>query len=249
MTTKDLHKPIQPFDDRRDLAVFETQEAALEFSIKQFLAIANQAIAKKGLFTVALSGGSTPKAIYQGLSSEKYRKQLDWSRALLFWGDERCVPKDHPDSNYHMAMNAGFATLPILSSNIFPMPTEGDLVKAAAQYEKQIKENVPNSSFDLMMLGMGEDGHTASLFPFTKALQVSQTLVTPNFVPEKDCWRMTLTYGCINQSQHISIYVLGKNKQEMVKKVLQGLYQPDELPIQRVGTSTHKALWITDSLN
>lgn len=237
---------IKPFDERRDIAIPGNKEQTITFSIDHFLELAASAIKEKGVFTVALSGGSTPKAIYQGLSTQENRSRVNWEKVLLFWSDERCVPKNHPDSNYKMAMDAGLNTLGIPNQNIFPMPSEGDLDKGAEEYEKIIIRKVPTRSFDLVMLGMGDDAHTASLFPKTHALHPTARLVVPNFIPHMDVWRMTLTFDCINTGRHPVVYVLGQNKAHIVGEVFTKPYDPDIMPVQRVGTETHKALWILD---
>lgn len=219
----------------------------IAFCAEQWIAIAQEAISKNNIFTVALSGGSTPKAIYEKLSSPEYNKRISWDKVLLFWSDERCVPPDDPDSNFHMAINAGFAKLPIPPANIFRMPADSnDIERGAKQYEDLILDVVPKAEFDLVMLGMGEDGHTASLFPKTHGLHSADRLVIANYIPQKNTWRMTLTFKCINAARHIDIYIIGKNKAAMVKHVLTSPYQPDEIPIQRVGTPASKALWIVD---
>lgn len=238
------------FDDRRDITIPGNAQKTTRFCAEQFLKIGNAAIQKNGVFNVALSGGSTPKAIFQLLASPEYRSEIDWKNVVLFWSDERNVTEDDPQSNYKMAMDAGFASLPIIQENIHRMPAEGEAIaieEAAKEYEELILKLVPNGSFDLIMLGMGEDGHTASLFPKTHGLHSEQRLVIANFIPQMNSWRMTLTYECINQAQNISIYVLGKNKADMVKRVLSTPSEPDELPIQKIGTRKHKALWILDT--
>ena len=242
-----MNKLIQSFDERRDLCIPGGHAAAIAMSVDHFLAAASTAIAQKGLFAVALSGGSTPKEIYTQLASEENRNKVDWSRFLVFWSDERNVPPDHPDSNYRMAMEAGFAALPIPHDQIFRMKGEGDIEQHSIEYEALIQKHVPKQTFDLIMLGMGEDGHTASLFPETHALQTLNRLAVANFLPKKNVWRMTLTYDCINAAEHIAIYVLGKNKAPMVREVLTGPYEPDKLPIQKIGTPAHHALWIMDA--
>lgn len=243
-----MNKIITSFDERRNIIIPGNQEETIAFSISHFLELAQSAIKQKGVFTAALSGGSTPKAIFQGISKPENRKKVDWRKVLLFWSDERCVPKTDPESNYKMAMDAGLNNVGIPAENIFPMPSEGDLEKCAQEYEQWINKKVPQRSFDLVMLGMGEDGHTASLFPKTHGLHPTPRLVIPNFIPEKDVWRMTLTFDCINAGQHPTVYVLGKAKAQRVKEVLTGPYQPDLLPVQRVGTAARPALWILDDL-
>lgn len=241
-------KEIRSYDDRRNIVIPGDAAKTITFCAEQWIAIAQDAISTNNIFSVALSGGSTPKAIYEKLSSPEYNKRLDWNKILLFWSDERCVPPDVPDSNFNMAMHAGFSSLPIPPANIFRMPADvNDIEKGAKQYEDLILDKVPKAEFDLVMLGMGEDGHTASLFPKTHGLHSADRLVVANYIPQKDTWRMTMTFKCINAARHIDVYVLGKNKADMVKHVLTSPYQPNDLPIQRVGTPGSKAFWIMDT--
>lgn len=237
---------IQSYDERRDLFIGSDAEAAIGFAVEQFIQIAQESIQSRGSFAVALSGGSTPKAIYQALVLPENSAKVDWKHVLIFWSDERDVPKDHPDSNYHMAMIAGLATLPVPPENIFPMPADGDIEANSKTYEKLFITKVPGKQFDLVMLGMGDDGHTASLFPKTHGLHPNERLVIANYVPQKHTWRMSLTFDCINAAHHISVYVLGNSKAAMLKTVMTASYDPDTYPIQRVGTAEHKALFILD---
>lgn len=242
---KDL---IQVYDDRRDIIVPGDPKQTLTFCADQFVTLSEDAIGERGAFFVALSGGNTPKALYQMLSNQDYRKKVDWSKVHLFWSDERCVPSDSPESNYHMAMEAGLASLPIPKNHIHRMHADDpDTEEAASDYEALIEKVVPDSTFDLIMLGMGEDGHTASLFPKTHGLHSQKRLVVANYIPSKEIWRVTFTFNLINTARHIDIYVIGKSKAAMLKTVLTSPYNPDELPIQKVGTRQQKALWITDS--
>ncbi len=238
---------IQSYDKRRDIIIPGNKASALNFSVEQFISIANLAIREQGYFAVALSGGSTPKEIFKDLTSSLNRERIDWSKVLVFWGDERSVPPTDPESNYKMAMEAGFSSLNIPEANIFRMKTERDFEENALEYEQLILQKIPSQKFDLIMLGMGEDGHTASLFPKTHGLHAEHRLVIANFVPQKNCWRISVTYECINQSKNIAIYVLGKSKAPMVKTVLTASYDPDNLPIQKVGTPSNHALWILDN--
>lgn len=237
---------IQSFDDRRDIIIPGDAQATLAFCANQFAALASEAIATRKMFNVALSGGSTPKALYELLASPACRNQIDWKAIQLFWSDERSVPPDDPESNYAMAMKA-LTSLPIPKENIFRMEAESkDIDEAAVRYEATIEKHVPQGIFDLIMLGMGEDGHTASLFPKTHGLHASGRQVIANFIPQKQTWRMTFTYQLINSARHIDIYVIGKSKATMLKEVLTSQFNPDVLPIQNIGTRTHKALWIVD---
>ncbi len=234
-------------DERRDMITLDGVKEAIVFAAEHFIKAAKDAIAARNVFTVALSGGSTPKAIFELIASPLFRDRVDWQRVKLFWSDERSTPPDHPESNYHMAMKAGFSTLPIPSENIFRMQAENpDIEKAAEEYEALIIKHIPNQEFDYIMLGMGDDGHTASLFPKTHGLHSEGRLVIANFIPQKHTWRMTLTFNCINKAHAIVIYVMGASKEAMLRHVFNSYYDPDTLPIQRVGTPAHKALWITD---
>lgn len=243
----DIDKKIKFFDERRDLVIPGDKAATILFSTEHFIQVVKEGQQARGMASVALAGGTTPKAIFEMLSSPKYRDRVDWKKLLIFWSDERCVPPNHPDSNYKMAMDAGFASLPIPKENIFRMPADAsDLDAAAMEYENAIIDNIPNGAFDLIMLGMGDDGHTASLFPKTHGLHADTHLVIANFLDQKNIWRMSFTYSCINAAHHIAIYVMGKSKDAMIKLVLEGPYEPDLFPVQRVGTPNHKALWIID---
>lgn len=233
---------IFSFNERADIARGPTKQSTIDFAVKQFLEVATKAILERGAFHVALSGGSTPKAIFEKFTPE----MLDWSKVHLYWSDERAVPPTDDDSNYKMAMDAGFSGLPIPSQQIHRMIGEGDLVVEAKNYQTLLKTNLPDGRFDLVMLGMGDDGHTASLFPETHALTDTAEWVAANYVPQKSFWRLTLTYPAINRSRSIVVYVLGKSKAEIVKEVLTGPYLPLKYPIQGVGTMTRKPLWILD---
>ena len=238
---------IQNFDERRDIVIPGNKEATIRFSVEHFICLANEAIEKNNLFSVALSGGSTPASIYRLLSQPEHRDKVDWSKILIFWSDERAVPPDDKDSNYRMSMESGFDSIPLNSNQIFRMKAEANIEENALEYEKLIQSVIPGGIFDFVMLGMGEDGHTASLFPQTHGLHTGNRLVVANYIPEKNCWRMTLTFKCINAANHAVIYVLGKGKASMVEKALSEPYSPDSIPIQRVGTQEKKALWVLDS--
>lgn len=238
---------LESFDKRRDIIIPGNAEETISFCVHQFLQLAKEAIDHHGFFAVALSGGHTPHAIFKQLSQPSYHNALDWSKVLCFWSDERSVPVHHAENNYSNAMQAGLFALPLLSENIFRMQAENNIEGNADAYEQLIREKIPSLQFDLMMLGMGEDGHTASLFPRTHGLHTKDRLVIANYIPQKHTWRMSLTYECIHMSKVICIYAMGANKAPMVAKVLLGPYDPDNLPVQRIGTFSHKAIWILDS--
>ena len=236
---------LKPWDDRRDIAVPGDAKATYEFCLEHFLKAYNAAVEEKGSFFVALSGGSTPKNIFKLLTSPAHVEKVDWTKVHLFWSDERSVPPEDPDSNYKMAMDAGFSSLPIPPEQIHRMVAEKEIEKGAMQYEELLKKTLQGKGLDYLMLGMGDDGHTASLFPGTKALGETQKLVVANHVPQKKTDRMTFTFTCINQAKEIVIYVVGKNKQEKVQEILS--LEDNVYPVQHVGTKEHKALWILDT--
>lgn len=236
---------IYPFDDRRKIALPGHHEETLQFAVNHFIECAQNAIETHGRFFVALSGGSTPKELFRRLSQPMYRDAIDWSQVHIFWSDERCVPPDHPDSNYKMAMENGISTLPIPKNQIYRLIGEEKPEQHAKEYESIIKDKLLGYAFDLIMLGMGEDGHTASLFPKTQGLNENDRLIIVNHIPQKNTNRMTMTYKCINQANNIVFYVMGEKKQEMIDHIFT---DPEaDNPCTRVGTSHHPALWIIDT--
>jgi len=237
---------INPWDDRRDLLIPGDQIATLDVCLRHFIAVCKNAVSARGKFFVALSGGTTPKALFERLCTSPNVEEIPWDKIYLFWGDERSVPKDHEESNYRMAMDAGFAKMSIPKEQIFRMHAEESIEENAKAYEETIRKVLGDNSFDLVILGMGEDGHTASLFPQTEALKAEGRLVVANYVPQKETWRMTLTYECINSAQNIAIYVIGAAKKHILAEVLTSENQFDRFPIQKIGTPSHRALWIID---
>lgn len=239
-----MHQSIYQFDERRNIALPGSLEDCIEYSVEHFIICAQDAIENHGSFYVALSGGSTPKKIFEKLSSSIFAESIDWTRVFLFWSDERCVPPEDPESNYKMAMDSGFSRLPVLGNHIFRMIGESDRETHAKEYEKTIQKVLCGREFDLIMLGMGDDGHTASLFPGTKALEITDRWVVPNFVPQKDSYRMTFTYPLINSAHNIAFYVMGEKKSKKVQEVLSD--KENSAPSARVGSPASPALWILD---
>ncbi len=234
---------IQSWDERRDLIILDNAEKAVQFAVEHWIHSAQRAIQQRGRFAVALSGGSTPKAIYQQLAQ---CKDVEWDKVFLFWSDERSVPPNHSDSNYHMAMESGLKNLSIPKDQIFRMKAEDAIEKNAIEYEEIIRRHLGKKTFDLVMLGVGEDGHTASLFPDTSSLTITDRLVAAVHLPKQNTWRMTLTFPCIEQSFYSVVYAIGNNKQEIVSKVLEApIISP--WPASRLGTSQHKTLWVLDA--
>lgn len=189
-------------------------------------------------FSVALAGGSTPRSLYQQLATEPYRQRLNWDRHRLFFGDERSVAPDHEQSNYRMAKDALLDPVHIAPTHVFRMQADSpDIDQAAREYQSLLEKNVPLHDgipqLDLVLLGMGDDGHTASLFPDTGVLKETQRLVAPVYVEKLNTWRMTLTYPVINNASHVVIMVCGENKAERIRDIFQD--QSSEVyPIQGV---------------
>ena len=237
---------IRAWDDRRDLLVPGDHDATVHACIRHIIAVYQQSVIDHGYFYFVLSGGSTPKELYEILCSSPYKDQLDWSKVWLFWGDERSVPPTDPNNNYHMAMEAGFKHMAVPEDQIHRMEAEQNIELNAFTYEKKIAALLKGRPFDLILLGMGDDGHTASLFPHTKALKATDRQVVANYVPHLNTWRMTLTYPCINRALNKVIYVLGPAKKHVVAQVFKSKNQFEIYPVQFIGTKEHKALWILD---
>lgn len=236
-------------DDRRILVVPGNGEEAITFAVENWIQSAQMAVQDHGFFAVALSGGSTPKAIFEKLAQPHYVSRVDWSKVKLFWSDERCVSPDHPDSNYHMAMHSGLAKMPIKEEHIFRMQGEKqNKAEAAKEYEQILLRELHEKKFDLNMLGMGDDGHTASLFPHTEGLNKKNCLVCANFVPQKDCWRLSLTFDGIHATRDLVVYVIGKSKAPMLKNIFMPTDVPSEsFPAQKIGSVQTPVLWIADT--
>lgn len=233
------------WDERRKITIPGDKDETILFCAQHFAECAKKAIEDHGAFYVALSGGSTPKAIYN-LLCKSYLNKIDWSKVHLFWSDERNVPPSELDSNYNMALRSGFDKISIPKENIHRMVAENEIEQNALEYEKTIDSVLKGAPFDLIMLGMGDDGHTASLFPGTLGLKEASRSVIANFVPQKNAWRMTMTFPLINQAKNIAIYVIGDSKKERILSVLSEKDESKLLPSARVGSKEHPALWIAD---
>ena len=196
------------------------------------------ALAQRGSCTIALSGGSTPKVLY-GVLAEEFREQVPWSRTHFYWSDERHVPQDHPDSNYRMAHEAMLSRVPVPESNVHRIGSENPSAQAAAdEYEKIV---VPR--LDLILLGLGTDGHTASIFPGSEVLQETRRLVAAPWVAKLNTYRITMTLPLLNNSASVLFLVSGKEKAEIVKEVLEG---PKKYPAQAVQPTNGELIWMLD---
>ena len=211
---------------------------------------ARQAVETHGEFTIALSGGSTPRTLFEMLAGPHYRPQIEWARVVIFFGDERCMPPDHPESNYRMANEAMLSRVPIPGDNVYRIRGEIDPHEAAAEYEQILKEKFGDTGgIDVTLLGMGKDGHTASLFPGTDAVNERVRLAVPNYAEHSTTgksWRVTMTAPFLNRSHQILVLAAGADKAERIAEVLEGPRDPQRLPIQLIDPPDGKVTWILD---
>jgi 6-phosphogluconolactonase len=222
-------------------------------SSRLFASHVEQAVARRGIARVAISGGSTPKGMFDLLAdpTQPFAQTIPWDKVQLFWVDERCVPPDHPDSNYRMTKETLLSKVGIPEANVFRMEGELDPEEAANRYESVLRntmklEGAESPAFDLVLLGMGDDGHTASLFPNTEGLEEIGRLVIANHVPQKDTWRISLTWPVINQAAEVAFEIVGTGKAGILAQVLTGPREPHRLPSQLIRPSNGKLLFLLD---
>lgn len=210
-----------------------------------FLAACHYAITRHGRFVVALSGGNTPKKFFEVLASPEFSRNIPWKKVFFFWSDERFVPHSSPDSNYNMAKKSLLDRIDIPPNNIFPVPVTGDPEQSARQYELTIKKFFGNkpAAFDWVILGTGNDGHTASLFPHTPVLIENRKLIKQVWVEEKQAWRISFTYPLINRAKQIILLVSGKEKAHVVEAVF-AKRAKKIFPVQYI--NAERSLWIMD---
>ena len=217
---------------------------------ERVIAAADRAVAEGRTFSLALSGGSTPKALYELLALDPFRSRIDWAKVEVFFGDERNVPPDHKDSNYRMAREALLSKVPIPGDNVYRVAGELDSNEAARQYGQMLKEKFGEGGIDLVLLGMGDDGHTASLFPETAALDETKHRCVAHYVEKSTTgksWRLTLTAPFINRSREVLILVAGASKAKPLVEVLEGPRDPQRLPIQLIQPADGKLSWLIDA--
>jgi 6-phosphogluconolactonase len=239
------------------VAVLPTREALTQSAARRFVAAAEEAIEASGRFAVALSGGSTPQGVYALLATDPYASRVDWSRVHVFWGDERCVPPEDPASNYRMAREALLDHVPLAESNVHRISGESDPAEAASAYERELRELfgsptgpprlTPGARFDLVLLGMGKDGHTASLFPGSKAVRETSRWVMAEQIAEVPMTRVTLTPVVINAAAEILFLVSGREKAAMLHRVLEGPFRADALPAQAIAPAAGRLGWLADA--
>ncbi len=233
-----------------EITVFPDKEHFIAGAAEFMVALAAEAIAARGRWTVALAGGGTPKPIYRRLADAGYAQRIDWQRVHVFFGDERCVPPEDNGSNYRMAREALLDFVPLPAENVHRLRGEDDPAVAALAYEQEIRRLFRTSAlpaFDLICLGMGENGHTASLFPGTAALREGARWVVPQYVEVMQTWRVTMTAPLINAAHHVAFFVEGAGKAEMLQRVLHGPYDPDVLPAQLIQPASGNVHWLVDA--
>ena len=229
-----------------NLLVYEMPEELAEAAARDFAARAQEAIDERGRFAVALAGGSTPKTTYEALAGD-YADRLDWSEVHVFFGDERTVSPDHEDSNYRSAYEALLSRVPV--GSVHRMRGELPPEEAAAAYEEELREffgpdDVPR--FDLILCGLGEDGHTLSLFPETAALDITDRWVVANPVLKLETTRLTLTIPVLNASRAVTFLVAGEGKADVLKQILEGDADPRAYPAEVVNPESGDLTWMVD---
>lgn len=235
-----------------NIHICENSDMLARQAAYEFVRLANQAIGQTGRFTVALSGGSTPRKLYETLASDAFRNQVLWSNVEFFWGDERCVPPDHPDSNYRMAYETLLSKTPVDKDMVHRMPGEyEDVEQAAEAYARTIRERFALEEdafprFDMVLLGLGEDGHTASLFPGGSALRETRKIVAGYYVEKLNANRLTLTAPALNGAFDVFFLVSGAQKAEVLRDMLQGGLQPDVYPAQLIQPKQGRLVWLID---
>lgn len=223
----------------------ELAQAAAELVIDAALS----AIASDGVFRLALSGGSTPRATYAAMATTGEARGLDWGRVRVYWGDERCVPPDDPESNYRMARLALLDRVAVPPHQVFRMACEADPQAGASAYEDQLRREFGDGgrpAFDLILLGLGNDGHTASLFPGAPTLDEHARWVAADYVASKHEWRLTLTLDVINAAARVVFVVQGNEKASILGRVLEDTQAASVYPAARVRPTGGRLVWMVD---
>jgi 6-phosphogluconolactonase len=227
----------------REFSVYPEAASLARAAAERFVSLAREAIQARGRFIVALSGGSTPRPLYALLATKGFAARIDWPRVEVFWGDERAVPPDHPASNYRMACEALLDQVPLLSANVHRIRGELPPHQAAAAYQMELEAVLGNDGrFDLILLGLGADGHTASLFPGTPALEERDRPVVAVYVEQLQAWRITLTLPVINAARQVLFLVSGAEKAAALARVRAG----EPLPAALVQPSRGRLAWLVD---
>jgi 6-phosphogluconolactonase len=234
------------------IKVCSTNRELIEETARRISALATENINERGVFTIALSGGSTPRPVYELLALPDYSQQIEWNKVHVFWGDERCVEPADPRSNYQMAKIALLDRVPIPLENIHRMKGEEEPDGAAEDYEVQlrdflgIEQTFIGAGLDLVLLGLGDNGHTASIFPGLPAVLEPERWVLAQYVEVAGMWRLTLTPPAINNASNVWFLVSGEGKAEVLKRVIEGPFEPEVLPAQTIKPVSGNLLWLVD---
>jgi 6-phosphogluconolactonase len=232
------------------IAIYDNKHTLSQHAAEYIMRIAKESIDLHGRFTIALTGGTTPGEAYSLLGSEPIRSQIDWHLVHIFWGDERCIPHTNPESNFYLAQETLLDHIAIPKSQIHPIPADQPDRNAASQaYTVEMQHAFGTNgipSFDLIHLGMGPEGHTASLFPNQASLHEKQRLVMPVSVPKPPPDRLTFTPPLLNAARNVLFLVTGSDKADALRAVLEGDYQPDEYPAQIVRPTNGEVVWMLD---
>jgi len=232
-----------------NILVYDNPEQLAEAAAPRFINSAQATITLQSRFSVAVAGSNTPKRVYQLLASERYKGRIEWSSVHIFFGDERCVAPDHSDSNYRMLKESLLSHVPIPEVNVHRMRGEDDPALSSRLYEQELRaffEAAAWPRFDLILLGMGEDGHTASLFPHTAALREEKAWVVANWVEQLETFRLTLTVPAICHAAHIIFLVTGEAKARRLHEVRTGPRDPERLPAQLIQPVDGSLEWLVD---
>ncbi|HYJ85010.1 MAG TPA: 6-phosphogluconolactonase [Pyrinomonadaceae bacterium] len=235
--------------NRPTILIFEKPEEVALAAAERFVEHAQKSIDEHKLFSVALSGGNTPRLLYELLAQEAFQARVDWSVVHTFFGDERMVPSDHPASNSRMAREALLSRVPIPQDNVHPIKGVGDAVTNAGIYESELRSFFSGSEwprFDLVLLGLGKDGHTASLFPGTNALAERRASVVANWIEDLRTYRITLTAPAVNAAANVDFLVTGADKAQALAAVLEGPSDPELLPAQLIRPESGSVTWLVD---
>jgi len=230
------------------IQVFKDTEELSKTAADLFAQTARKAVKEQGRFTVALTGGSSPAQLYTLLSQAPYLQQIPWEQTYVFWGDERWVPLTDDRSNYKMAFDTLLNKVPVPSNQIFPMWGKTSLNEFAQQYEDQLQHHLNNNvpQFDLILLGMGDDGHTASLFPHTAVLDEKERRVQAYYLEPQSMYRITLTAPVINLAKKIIFLTYGDKKAHALYEVLEGERNPAKYPAQLIQPIKGEVFWLVD---
>jgi 6-phosphogluconolactonase len=233
---------------KNKVRVFRTIDAMNGSAAQMLVKIAEKSITARGRFILCLSGGNTPNGLYTLLSLKPFRDHVSWKNTFVFWSDERCVPADDKRNNAYMATSVFLSKIELPSSNIFPVPVNLPPADAARKYEETLKVffGKEDPHFDLILLGLGDNGHTASLFPGTEVLREKSRWVKEVFVEELQMYRITMTPLLINKAHYVFFLVTGEEKSYILEKVLTTPNQPEKYPVQLIRPEEGEVYWYVD---